>query len=281
MSDYMRPATLEEALALLPGRGAGILAGGTDLFAATERRRLPGPVVDLGAIAELRGVRAVAGGTVIGACTTWDEIARDDALPPALGALRAAAREVGGWQVQTRGTIAGNICNASPAADGVPPLLVLDAEVMLRGPEGARRLPLAAFITGPRRTIRAAEEIVTGIFLPAAALGGRSAFLKLGARAHLVISIAMVAVRLEVAERRIARAAVAVGACSAVARRLPGIEAALCGAALAEAPGRVDLAAVARALDPIDDIRATAAYRAEAAGELIARAVGRIAEEMA
>ncbi|MFZ8941198.1 MAG: FAD binding domain-containing protein, partial [Gemmobacter sp.] len=103
MSDYMRPATLEEALALLPGRGAGILAGGTDLFAATERRRLPGPVVDLGAIAELRGVRAVAGGTVIGACTTWDEIARDDALPPALGALRAAAREVGGWQVQTRG----------------------------------------------------------------------------------------------------------------------------------------------------------------------------------
>jgi len=279
MTDYMRPATLEEALALLPGSGAGILAGGTDLFAATDRRRLPGRVLDLGGIAELRGVRAVPGGTIIGACTSWDEIARADSLPPALVALRSAAREVGGWQVQTRGTIAGNLCNASPAADGVPPLLVLDAEVMLRGPAGARQVALGAFITGPRRTSRAPDEIVTGIFLPRSALAGRSAFLKLGARAHLVISIAMVAVRLEVAEGWIARAAVAVGACSAVARRLPAVEAALLGATPSAAPGRVDRADVAAALEPIDDIRASGAYRAEAAGELVARAVADALEQ--
>ena len=140
------------------------------------------------------------GGLRIAACTTWSEI-RDAALPPACDALRAAAAEVGGRQIQNAGTIGGNLCNASPAADGVPPLLALDAAVELASAAGTRRLPLAAFLLGPRRTDRRPGEILTAVLLPEAALAGRSVFLKLGARRHLVISIAMVAVRLDVAGR--------------------------------------------------------------------------------
>ena len=213
----------------------------------------------------------------IGACTPWAAI-RDAALPPACDALRAAAAEVGGRQIQTAGTIGGNLCNASPAADGVPPLLALDAEVELAAATGRRRLPLAAFLRDVRLTARRPDEILTAVLLPEAALAGRSAFLKLGARAYLVISIAMVAVRLAVADGRVTAAALAVGACGPVATRLPAIEARLIGApADARLADRIATAEVAAALRPIDDIRATAAYRAEAAAELLRRAVSSLA----
>ncbi len=252
-----------------------ILAGGTDLYAATSRRGLGRAVLDVTGIADLAQVTRDAGGVSIGAAVTWADIARRD-LPPALDALRQAACEVGGRQVQAAGTLAGNLCNASPAADGVPPLLVLEADVELASVAGRRRLPLAQFLTGPRRTARAPDEIVAAIHVPQAALAGRSRFLKLGARRHLVISIAMVAVRAVVRDGRIAQVALAVGACSAVARRLPAVEAALVGAPVAEAAARIGTADVAAALDPIDDVRGTAAYRADAAAELLRRALAEV-----
>ena len=132
-------------------------------------------------------------------------------------------------QIQNAGTIGGNLCNASPAADGVPPLLALDAEVELASAAGTRRLPLAAFLHGPRRTARRPDELLTAVLIPAAATEGRSAFLKLGARRYLVISIAMVAARLATADGRVTAAALAVGACGPVATRLPAVEAALVG----------------------------------------------------
>jgi CO/xanthine dehydrogenase FAD-binding subunit len=270
---YDRPDTLPEALDILAREPRVVLAGGTDLYAATEARALAGPVLDVTAIAEMRGISRAGGRFRIGGCTTWAEV-RDAALPPAFDALKAAAAEVGGRQIQNAGTVAGNLCNASPAADGVPPLLALDAEVELASAAGRRRLPLAGFITGPRRTDRRPAEIVAAVLVPEAAAAGRSAFLKLGARRHLVISIVMVAARI-VAERGVVRqAALAVGACSAVARRLPAVEADLVGApADAALPGRIDPARVAAALAPIDDLRGSAAYRAEAAAELLRRAV--------
>jgi CO/xanthine dehydrogenase FAD-binding subunit len=275
MTDYFRPATLDEAVAVLAREAPTVLAGGTDLYAATARRGLGRPMLDVTGIAGLGEISETAEGIRIGAAVTWGGIARA-ALPPAFDALRQAAAEVGGWQVQTAGTIAGNLCNASPAADGVPPLLVLDAEVELASVDGVRRLPLAAFITGPRRTARGPQEIVAAIHVPMRTTAGRSRFLKLGARRHLVISIAMVAVRAVVVEGRIAEAALAVGACSPVARRLPQVEAALVGAPLAEAAGRVTDHAVARALDPIDDVRGTADYRVGAAAELLRRALAEV-----
>ncbi|MEI4484584.1 FAD binding domain-containing protein [Frigidibacter sp. MR17.14] len=267
---FARPDRLDAALALMAAGGWRPLAGGTDLYAATRAARLDGPVLDLTAIPALCGVSTMPDGLRIGAATPWATLAAAD-LPPALDMLRAAAREVGGRQVQARGTIGGNLCNASPAADGVPPLLAAGAEVELASTAGTRRLPLAAFLLGPRRTALAAGELLTAVLIPAEGLQGRSAFLKLGARAHLVISIAMVAVRVVIEGDRIARAAVAVGACSATACRLPAVEAALVGQG--QAGPRFDPALVTAALSPLDDIRATAAYRREAAAELVARAL--------
>ncbi len=273
MTALLRPSTLAEAVACLAQPGARVLAGGTDLYPAVTGADLPGRLVDVAGLAELRGISAAEGGLRIGACTTWAEVARAD-LPPALDMLRAAAREVGGRQIQNAGTVGGNLCNASPAADGVPPLLACGALVELVSAAGVRRLPLAEFLTGPRRTALGPGEMLAAVAIPAEGLAGRSAFLKLGARRHLVISIVMVAVRLVVVQGRIAEAAVAVGACSPVARRLPGVEAGLVG--LAPADVRVDPAALAP-LSPIDDPRATAAYRLTAAAELIRRAVAEAA----
>jgi CO/xanthine dehydrogenase FAD-binding subunit len=267
---YARPATLPEALALIAGGGWRVLAGGTDLYPGAGTR-LVGAVLDLGGIAGLAGI-ARADGLRIGAATPWADIAAAD-LPPALQALREAAQTVGGRQVQVAGTIGGNLCNASPAADGVPPLLALDAEVELQSARGTRRMALSQFLVGPRRTALDPGEVLAAVVIPEAALRGRSAFVKLGARSHLVISIAMVAARIVVEGGRVAGAAVAVGACSAVAQRLPLVEAALIGALPEEAATRVRAEDVTAALSPIDDVRATAPYRRAAAVELVRRAV--------
>ena len=135
--DALRPPRdAPDALAILASEPRTVLAGGTDLYPATAAPELAGPVLDITGIAELAGISRRAGHLRIGACTPWSAI-RDAALPPACDALRAAAAEVGGVQIQNAGTIGGNLCNASPAADGVPPLLALDAEVELAGPPAA------------------------------------------------------------------------------------------------------------------------------------------------
>lgn len=269
MPDFSRPATLAEALAQR-GNGARVLAGGTDIYPGAGPS-LAGPIVDVTRLSGLQGIVLQDGAMRIGACTSWAAIA-EASLPSSLVALQQAALQIGGCQIQNAGTIGGNLCNASPAADGVPPLLVLGAEVELASTAGVRRLPLEAFITGPRQTALAADEILTAICIPPSALQGQSAFLKLGARAHLVISITMVAVRLVVHGGQVMQAAISVGSCSGVARRLRAVEAALIHAPTRLAPGLVQDADVAAALSPIDDIRATAAYRSVAAAEMVRRA---------
>lgn len=267
---YVRPETLDEALGLLAGGGYRVLAGGTDLYPAAGRE-LAGPALDVTGVAGLEGI-TLGDRLRIGAATPWAAIA-GAALPPALKALQDAALQVGGRQIQNAGTIGGNLCNASPAADGVPPLLVLGAEVELASASGVRRLALGEFLQGPRNTALVQGEILTAVVIPAAAQAGRSSFVKLGARRHLVISIAMAAARIVVEGGRVAEAAVAVGSCSPVAVRLPEVEAALIGAPAAEAVACIQAEDVLASISPIDDIRATAAYRREAAVELARRAV--------
>lgn len=276
MPQYARPETLPDALALLAPGGWQVLAGGTDIYPALSGQGMSRPVLDISVLPGLRGVAPLADGLRIGACSTWAEIARAP-LPPALHALQQAALEVGGRQIQNAGTIGGNLCNASPAADGVPPLLVLEAQVELASSRGVRRMALADFITGPRQTRLAVDEMLVAVLIPSEALAGRSRFLKLGARAYLVISIAMVAARLVVTRGHVTAAALAVGSCSAVARRVPQIEALLIGAPVAQVAARITDAAVAAALAPMDDLRATAAYRETAAAELLRRAVADLA----
>lgn len=272
MTRYARPTTLDEALALL-GEGAWrVVAGATDFYPALGSSPIRQDVLDINSIAELRGIAATETHVVIGARTTWTEV-RQAPLPPAFDALKQAAREVGSVQIQNVASVAGNLCNASPAADGVPALMVLDAEVELRSSLATRHLALPDFILGNRRTALRPGEMMTAVRVPKAATGGRSAFLKLGARRYLVISIAMVAARVTLdRDGRIEAAAVAVGACSAVAQRLRVLEAELQG----KRPDDIEDVVARAALDelvPIDDVRGSAHYRRSAAREIVARAL--------
>lgn len=260
-----RPDSLDAALALL-AEGGVLLAGGTDVYPALRDGTPPARMIDLSRVAGLRGIARDGDLWRIGGATTWTDIVRAD-LPPCFDGLKLAAREVGSVQIQNAGTVAGNICNASPAADGVPALLTLEAVVEVTGAGGVRRVALGDFIKGPRQTDLRGGEIVTALLIPDAP--GQGAFLKLGARKYLVISIAMVAAVVELSGRRIAGARVAVGACSPVARRLSALEAALVGTSAEDIASIC--ATVPMDLSPIDDVRASAIYRGDAVRTLISR----------
>lgn len=264
-----RPESLDAALQLLADGAGPLVAGGTDLYPGLRDAAPPKQMIDLTGITGLRGIALEDGVWRIGGATTWTDVVRAD-LPPRFDGLKAAAREVGSVQIQNAGTVAGNIVNASPAADGVPALLSLGAEVELAGAGGRRRMALSDFITGVRRTMLNEDEIVSAVLIPDGP--GRGSFVKLGARKYLVISIAMVGAVIEMDGGTIARAALAVGACSPVAIRLPELEAALIGRSAEEVPLVVSGAALT-GLSPIDDIRATAAYREETVRTLCTRAI--------
>jgi CO/xanthine dehydrogenase FAD-binding subunit len=270
---FERPQSIAEAARLLASGPWAVLAGGTDLYPAHVGRRIAPPLLDITAIAALRGIRRDDRGWTIGATTTWSDVVRAE-LPPLFDALKAAAREVGGVQIQNAGTVAGNLCNASPAADGTPVLLALGARVVLQSERGERELALDEFVLGSRRTARAADELVVAVRIPARSQRARSAFAKLGGRRYLTISISTVAVVVDVdADGRIAEAAVAVGSCSAVARRLTTLEGRLVGAAAdGDLAGQLELGDLAP-LTPIDDLRGSAAYRRDATSTLVRRAL--------
>ena len=274
---YLRPHRLEDALEWLAAERPLVMAGCTDIYPLHQTPALDGPLLDITGLDELRGITAAEGWRRIGAATSWADIIRAG-LPPAYDGLIAAAREIGGVQIQASGTIGGNLCTASPAGDSIPCLMTLDAEIELASQRGRRRLPLADFLTGARQTARDGDELVIAIHVPEQAEAGRAGFKKLGARRYLVISIAMAAARLVVSGGRIASAAIAVGACAPVAVRLGEIEAALHGLACSEAEPwlRDNMAGIMAALSPIDDVRGTAGYRREAAAELVTRLVGRL-----
>ena len=273
---YHQPADLGEALAILGRGGCVHLSGGTDVFPALVDRP-PVPFIDLSRIAGLRGITHEDSHVSFGAATTWSDIIRAD-LPPAFDALKQAAAQVGSIQIQNRATVGGNLCNASPAADGVPPLLALDAEVELASADGRRTLPLDQFLRGNRITARAPNELLVAVRVPRDIEHARSAFLKLGARKYLVISIVMVAAVIDVRNGIIARARIAVGAASVVARRLRALEDRLAGCSAStdfvDAVLNEDLAE----LSPIDDVRASAAYRMDAVRTILARTLRQVAD---
>ena len=275
MPSYARPTRIDEALAMLARGGRTLLAGGTDFYPSRVGLTPRDDVIDLTALRELRGIQARAADWRIGATTSWTEVIETE-LPPLFDCLKLAAREVGGMQIQNAGTVAGNLCNASPAADGVPALLALDASVELASADARRTLPLDQFILGPRKTALRAGELVTAILVPKPKHAARSDFLKLGARKYLVISIAMVSTVLEHADGVVRAARVAVGSCSPVAVRLPLLENALLGHRLDRDLRDIPAAEHLAMLSPIDDVRASAAYRKDAALTLIRRSLERL-----
>jgi len=278
---YFRPNSLQDALDVLADTRATILAGGTDVFPSLGDRPLSGPVLDISGLAEIRGIQFTAEHIVLGARTTWTEVLAAR-LPRGFDGLKAAAREVGSVQIQNAATIAGNLCNASPAADGVAALLALDAELVLSSRNAFRTLPLSEFILGNRKTARRPDELLTSIRIPRRVEDAVSTFLKLGTRRYLVISIVMVAANLVVdSAGGIREALICVGSCSAVALRLAELERALIGRPARPGlrqfvkPEHLDL------LSPIDDVRATAEYRRDATLTLVRRALEACAQKAA
>ncbi len=278
MASYVRPTELDQALGLLGEGPRVIVAGGTDYYPSRVGRPLDDDVLDVTALGALKAIDIAADHVRIGALATWTDVI-EAALPPCFDGLKLAAREVGGVQIQNAGTVAGNVCNASPAADGTPCLLALDAEVELASAGGERAVPLVDFVLGNRRTARRNEEIVTAIRVPLPGANARSTFLKLGARRYLVIAIVSVAAVIEPAEDgTVGRARIAVGACSEAPRRLDALEAELAGRPFVPGIGDVVAAAHLDGLSPIDDVRGSAAYRDDAAAIIVARALNQMAE---
>ena len=281
---YERAADLAAALRRLAEGGWTPLAGATDFYPARVGRPVRESLLDLTGLHALRGIEASGNDGApawrIGALTTWSELARAP-LDPSLAALQQAVREVGGVQIQNQATVGGNLCNASPAADGVPALLALDAQVELASVRGVRRLPVSGFVLGNRRTAIGPDELLTAVIVPRRSPRAVSRFLKLGHRRYLVISIVMAAVAVDFDDdERVSHFAVAVGACSSAALRLPAIEHAMRSAhrtQLAQRFAALDEAAAFAPLAPIDDVRGTAVYRRGAAVELVRRIVAELA----
>ena len=274
---FQRPESLDIALEALKEPGIKIIAGGTDVFPAMQQGQTPTAFLDVTRVDGMSRISHSDGMTRIGAAITWTEIVNAD-LPPAFDSLKQAAREVGSLQIQNTGTVAGNICNASPAADGVPPLLTLNAQVEVASAErGTRVLDLADFIKGVRQTALTDDELVTAILIPDQPSGARSAFEKLGSRRYLVISICMASANILLNEDGlISLARVAVGSCSAVAQRLPALERDLIGTR----PGDVKVhEAHLSPLAPIDDVRGSGAYRLDVVKEQCQRAVLKAGEQ--
>jgi CO/xanthine dehydrogenase FAD-binding subunit len=274
--DYLSPSTAEDAVRALSAAGgsARVLSGGTDLLVQLRAGRVkPSLIVDLKRIPGAIGIRQEAGAFVIGGATCGAVIGEHRALSRAWPGVVEAANLIGSTQVQGRASLAGNLCNASPAADGVPPLLALDAEVELTSHRGQRRLPLRDFMASYRKTLLRPDEMLTAVVAPRT-IEGPSAFLKLGARRYLVISIAMVAAIVETdADGSVKQARVAVGACSAVAQRLHVLERDLRGAEAGRGLGAIARADHLAVLSPVDDMRGTAEYRLDVTLTLIKRAL--------
>ena len=213
MFSYHRPASTEEALSILSREACVPLAGGTDFYPARVGKPIQENVMDLTRIQSLRGIEERAEGIWMGALTTWTDVMHAD-LPEAFQGLQQASRTIGGVQTQNAGTLCGNLCNASPAADSVPNLMALEAQVELESVRGSRKLDLQEFILGNRKTAKADDELVTGLLIPKPSANAFGAFEKLGARKYLVISIVMTGVVAEWNEdQRIGKIRIAVGSC--------------------------------------------------------------------
>jgi CO/xanthine dehydrogenase FAD-binding subunit len=278
------PRDLASAVAALAAEpGLLPIAGCTDLMVTLgdgrwERRR----ALDLLALPELRGIRELAdGGVEIGATTTFTELRRSPLVRSRWPALAAAAAVVGGWQIQNRATLGGNVVNASPAGDSLPVLLALDATAIAASAAGRREIAYSGLHTGYRETALRPGELLIAIRLPAPRPGTVQRFRKVGTRAAQAISKVVVALAAELHGGRIARLRLAAGSVAAVPLRLVAVEEALAGRALGEETAALGGRLAAAAVTPIDDVRSTAEYRRFALENVVRGMLANLAEEPA
>jgi CO/xanthine dehydrogenase FAD-binding subunit len=273
---FARPATVAEAVAVLAG-GHGRwtpVAGGTDLLVRVRDGARPGGLLDLTGLEALRGIRVEGGALRIGALATHAEVAAHEAVRKHAAALAEAAAVVGSPAIRNRGTIGGNLANASPAADAVPPLVALGAVVEIAGPDGYREVAVECLAAGPGRTLLGPGELIAAVRLSLPGPGRTSAFRRLGTRQALAIAKVSVAVAATVGpDRTLAGVRVALGAVAPTVIRAAAAEAALEGRAPAPDVLAGAEAAVRTDARPITDIRSNEAWRREMCAVLLRRAV--------
>jgi len=276
--EYHRPQSLEEALRLKAERSeAAFIAGGTDLMVQMrEGRRAPAALISLRGVPDMSGVDQGPPAR-IGALTRVADLVESPLLSARYAAIVDGARSFGSVQIRNAATLGGNLCNASPAADLAPPLLVHGATVDVRSPKGERALPLEALVTGPGQTALAGDEVVGGVTLAEAPNGSGSAFVR---KTRIAMDIALVsaAAWMRVEGGRCVEARLAAGAVAPTPVRLAGVE-----AALRDRPLDEDALAEVRRLapeevSPISDVRASADYRRHLVSVLAVRAIRRAFE---
>lgn len=248
------------------------VAGCTDLLVAQPEAIASLPaVLDLLSVPELSGIRWHEETLEIGATTTFSEIGAARTVQQNFPALAAAARQIGGWQIQNRATLGGNIANASPAGDSLPVLLALDAALVLVGPGGERTVPYEDFHVGYRETAMAAGEIIARVRLPRPKPDSVQLFRKVGTREAHAISKVVVALLGRIEEDRVVEYRLGAGSVAPVPIRLTAVEEAVVGRSAdgetADLAGRV----AAESVEPIDDVRSTAAYRRFALDRVVRR----------
>ena len=271
--EFLRPTTWGDALAVKAERPAAVpVAGGTDVMVEINLdRRRPEALLDLTRIPDLAGWAPEDGWLRIGAGVTYTRVIEE--LGDRLPGLAQASRTVGSPQIRNRGTVAGNLGTASPAGDALPPLLAAGAEVVLASARGERRLPLAEFCLGPKRSALRPDELIAAVRTPAA--NGPQVFAKVGTRGAMVIAVVSFALDLDVDR---GRAGTAIGSAGPTPLRAPAAERFLEGV-LADGRRLSDSAVrrfgelVAEAASPIDDVRGTAEYRRHALAVLARRAL--------
>lgn len=256
-----RPRSLKAALAMLAGDPSLMpIAGCTDVYVAMQFGTLPQQrFIDLWDLKELRGIAETGDVLRIGALNTYTEIIESKLVQKRVPMLVAASREVGGAQIQNRGTLGGNIANASPAGDTLPVLAAADARIVLRRQSGTRTVPFDAFYTGYRKSVRNADELITAIEIPR--INGRQWWRKVGTRRAQAISKIMIAA---VRGKRVRIAVGSVGPTVILAKNAADVLAR--GGSIAEAQG-----ALLKEISPIDDVRSTREYRATVATNLLAQ----------
>ena len=259
--ELRRPRSVKDALAMLKDDAKLIpLAGCTDLYVAVNFGTLHGArFLDLWSLEALRKITVADDVLTIGALATYTEIIRSRHVRKLLPMLVESARQIGGPQIQNRGTLGGNIANASPAGDSLPVLAAADATIVLRSADAERRVPYAEFQTAYRKTVRRPDELIVAVELPTQR--GAQWFRKVGTRAAQAISkVVMAAVRAE-------RPRIALGSVAPTVLRVPRTEAALAqGASIEDAA-----ALLMQEITPIDDVRSTAEYRRTVAANLLRR----------
>ena len=282
MVAYFRPRKLAGALRICAERQVSVIAGGTDIYPARASRLAWGDpahpdVLDITAIAGLDQIEESKQVFRIGCLVTWGDLLRTH-LPPLFDAYRCAARTVGSVQVQSRGTLVGNLFTASPASAGIPNLLALDALVELASRIGRRHVPIAPFLDRDPLALCRPDELATALIVPKLQ-GARSAFRKLAVRRYLGIAIATVCAIVSTdVGGAITTARIAVGACSPTPLRLKALEGDLIGVPVPTAAARVERPYFYE-LEPIDDIRASAAYRLAAVETLTRDALADVAKQ--